>query len=147
RSGAGARQPPAGMARRVVGRAQQRQRVRRAGPRRGTGRKPLPHAPGRTHPGAAPPRSRSMKLDRAAIALRVPHAGAMCLLDAVIDWDGRIIECEAIEPGPAHPLAREGRLPAIAAAEYAAQATAVHGALLDGVDAPRPGMLAKLSGL
>ncbi len=88
-----------------------------------------------------------MRLDHAAIAQRVPHAGTMCLLDSVLDWDSRIIECEATEPGPAHPLAREGRLPAIAAAEYAAQATAVHGALLDGVDEARPGMLAKLSGL
>lgn len=88
-----------------------------------------------------------MKLDHAAIARRVPHAGAMCLLDAVVDWNGHSIECEAAEPGPAHPLAREGRLPAIAAAEYAAQATAVHGALLDGIDGARPGMLAKLSGI
>lgn len=88
-----------------------------------------------------------MKLDHAAIAQRVPHTGVMCLLDAVVDWDARIIECEAGEPRPEHPLAREGRLPAIAAVEYAAQATAVHGALLDGVDEARPGMLAKLSGV
>jgi len=88
-----------------------------------------------------------MKLDRAAIARRVPHAGTMCLLDTVLDWDGATIDCEAPEPGPAHPLARDGRLPAIAAAEYAAQATAVHGALLDGLEIARPGMLAKLTGL
>ena len=88
-----------------------------------------------------------MRLDRAAIERRVPHAGAMCLLDTVLDWDSQIIECEAAEPGPSHPLARASRLPAIAAAEYAAQATAVHGALLDGVADARPGMLAKLTGL
>ena len=35
-------------------------------------------------------------------------------------------------------------LPALAAAAYAAQATAVHGALLDGHDGPRGGMLASL---
>jgi predicted hotdog family 3-hydroxylacyl-ACP dehydratase len=44
----------------------------------------------------------------------------------------------------AHPLARRGVVPAIAACEYAAQAAAVHGALLDGADAPRAGMLAKI---
>jgi predicted hotdog family 3-hydroxylacyl-ACP dehydratase len=86
-----------------------------------------------------------MTLDRAAIERRVPHAGAMCLLDAVIQWDATHITCVACAPSALHPLARDGTVPAVAAVEYAAQATAVHGALLDTQDAPRAGMLAKLS--
>ena len=68
-------------------------------------------------------------LDRAAIARRVPHAGDMCLLDAVVRWDATAIECHAGVPRERHPLARDGVVPAVAAIEYAAQATAVHGAL------------------
>ena len=52
--------------------------------------------------------------------------------------------CTAASPDTSHPLARHGVVPAVAAAEYAAQATALHGALLD--DRPAPaGVLAKLS--
>ena len=84
-------------------------------------------------------------LNRAAIAARVPQAGAMCLLERVIAWDDGHIACEArVEPA-GHPLARDGRVPAIAAVEYAAQATAVHGALLEPGSGPRDGMLAKLN--
>ena len=86
-----------------------------------------------------------MKVDRAAIERLVPHAGAMCLVDAVIAWDSSQIQCESAEPGATHPLARDGIVPAIAAAEYAAQATAVHGALLDEANEPRAGVLAKLA--
>lgn len=85
-----------------------------------------------------------MKLDRLAIEALVPHAGAMCLLDAVCDWGPAAIRCTGAAPGASHPLARHGRVPAIAAAEYAAQATAVHGALLEASGRPRAGMLATL---
>jgi predicted hotdog family 3-hydroxylacyl-ACP dehydratase len=86
-----------------------------------------------------------MMPDRAHIERLVPHSGAMCLLDAVTHWDAVHISCSCAEPHATHPLARGGRLPAIAACEYAAQATAVHGALLDGADGPRAGLLAKLA--
>jgi predicted hotdog family 3-hydroxylacyl-ACP dehydratase len=85
-----------------------------------------------------------MMPDRARIQQLVPHAGAMCLLDAVTHWDAAQITCSSAEPAASHPLARDGVVPAIAAAEYAAQATAVHGALLDDASRPRAGMLAKL---
>lgn len=84
---------------------------------------------------------------RTQIEQMVPHAGAMCLLEAVTHWDGEHIACTAAAPQAAHPLARDGAVPAIAAIEYAAQATAVHGALLDGATGARPGMLAKLTGV
>lgn len=84
-----------------------------------------------------------MIVDRASIERMVPHAGAMCLIDTVTRWDPSRIECECAAPTSGHPLAREGQVPAVAAAEYAAQATAVHGALLQDRE-PRAGMLAKL---
>lgn len=83
-------------------------------------------------------------LTRAQIQARIPHAGAMCLLDAVQRWDATMIVCCAPAPTAAHPLARRQGVPAIAAVEYAAQAAAVHGSLLDSA-APRDGMLAKLA--
>ena len=88
-------------------------------------------------------------LDHAAIAARVPHAGAMCLLDSVVSWDEQHIECRAAgHVSPAHPLVQDGRLPATAAIEYAAQAMALHGRLVHeqaGADAaPRRGFLAAL---
>lgn len=86
-----------------------------------------------------------MTLDRAQIERLVPHAGAMCLLDGVSAWDDRSIHCGSAAPGAQHPLARDGAVPSIAACEYAAQAAAVHGALLDGAGQARPGMLAKLT--
>jgi len=86
-----------------------------------------------------------MTLDRVDIERRVPHAGTMCLLDAVMQWDATHIACTAAVPGVTHPLAHNGMVPAVAAAEYAAQATAVHGALLGDQIVRRAGMLAKLS--
>jgi predicted hotdog family 3-hydroxylacyl-ACP dehydratase len=85
-----------------------------------------------------------MSLDRSQIERVVPHAGAMCLLDAVTQWDKTQLTCTSAAPGPDHPLADGGRVPAVAACEYAAQATAVHGALIDSMQSPRAGMLASL---
>ena len=96
-------------------------------------------------------------LEHEDIAARIPHAGSMCLLDRVIAWDDHSMECTSSNPaaraGGRHPLADSGRLPAIAAVEYAAQAMALHGRLMqerlaDGpggeVPAPRRGYLAGL---
>jgi predicted hotdog family 3-hydroxylacyl-ACP dehydratase len=85
-----------------------------------------------------------MKIDRAEIERLVPHAGAMCLLDAVTEWSASAIACTSALPGADHPLARNRRVPAIVATEYAAQATAVHGALLQASGQARGGMLATL---
>lgn len=86
-----------------------------------------------------------MTLDRIDIERRVPHAGAMCLLDGVLHWDRQHIVCRAAAPTAHHPLARGGRVASVIAPEYAAQATAVHGALLDAQARHRAGVLAKLS--
>jgi predicted hotdog family 3-hydroxylacyl-ACP dehydratase len=84
-------------------------------------------------------------LTRSQIQSRIPHAGAMCLLDSVQRWDATTIICQAAAPTADHPLARAQGVPAVAAVEYAAQAAAVHGSLLDETDSPRDGMLAKLT--
>lgn len=84
-------------------------------------------------------------LDHAAIARLVPHAGAMCLLDRVEQWDDDRILCHAVSHrDPANPLRRDGRLPAIAGAEYALQAMALHGALTGGGASQPAGYLASL---
>jgi len=82
-------------------------------------------------------------LDRRWIAAHIPHQGDMCLLDAVMDWSDAAIVCRAMShTDPANPLRAEGRLGAAAGIEYAAQAMAVHGALIAGDDAePRQGYL------
>ena len=89
-----------------------------------------------------------LTLTRSQIQSRIPHAGAMCLLDAVQCWDATTIICQAAAPTAGHPLAHTSGaqdVPAAAAVEYAAQAAAVHGSLLDDSDSPRDGMLAKLT--
>lgn len=88
-----------------------------------------------------------MQLNRACIQRLVPHTDAMCLLDAVTDWQAQSINCLAAAPGVTHPLSRDGKVPAIIAVEYAAQAAAVHGALLDQAGGAKMGVIAKLSSI
>jgi predicted hotdog family 3-hydroxylacyl-ACP dehydratase len=85
-----------------------------------------------------------VRLDRDFIERVVPQSGDMCLLDCVEAWDGSSILCSAAAPHSGHPLMRNGSLSGMAGCEFAAQAAAVHGALLDDAKAPRQGMLAKL---
>lgn len=70
-------------------------------------------------------------LDHAWIERHIPHQGRMCLLDRVESWDEEHIECCAISHRAVdNPLRAYGRLGAACGIEYAAQAMAVHGALL-----------------
>ncbi|WP_137920673.1 hotdog family protein [Hydrogenophaga sp. 2FB] len=82
-------------------------------------------------------------MDKAWIAARIPHQGDMCLLDAVDDWSADHIVCRATSHAdPKNPLRAAGRLGAANGIEYAAQAMAVHGALVaDANTAPRQGYL------
>lgn len=84
-------------------------------------------------------------LDHAALCALIPHAGSMCLLDTVLDWDGDRIRCRTNgHRAPGHPLRRaDGTLGASHLLEYGAQAAAVHGALLAalGNASARPGYL------
>jgi predicted hotdog family 3-hydroxylacyl-ACP dehydratase len=61
----------------------------------------------------------------------------MCLLDSVLRWDAEEILCQTGSHLLADNPLRAGRLGVANAIEYAAQAMAVHGALLAG-DAARP---------
>src|SRR5262245_37245555 len=73
-----------------------------------------------------------MVLNRDAIAGLIPHQGAMCLLEEVLSHDDSGIVCRAVSHRDAgHPLREDGILPAVCGIEYAAQAMAVHGALMD----------------
>lgn len=61
----------------------------------------------------------------------IPHSGAMCLLDTVESWGPVAIVCTTMQHrSPTNPLRHERRLSSVHAIEFAAQATAVHGALL-----------------
>jgi predicted hotdog family 3-hydroxylacyl-ACP dehydratase len=88
-------------------------------------------------------------LDRAWIAAHIPHQGSMCLLDTVTDWSPGEIRCRASSHRAADNPLRDGeRLGSAAGIEYAAQAMAVHGALLAGADeTPRQGYLTSVRGV
>jgi predicted hotdog family 3-hydroxylacyl-ACP dehydratase len=71
-----------------------------------------------------------MLIDRDAIANRIPHAGHMCLLHGVVEWDATTIRCIARSHRDAdNPLRSRDRLHALCGVEYAAQAMALHGGL------------------
>ncbi|MBB2926966.1 hotdog family protein [Paraburkholderia silvatlantica] len=98
----------------------------------------------------AAPTAPAAPLERAWIAARIPHSGAMCLLDGVQAWDETRIRCTATSHcDPHNPLRSRGRLAAVCGVEYAAQAMAVHGALLGAMEGaaagrPRAGFLASV---
>ena len=72
-----------------------------------------------------------MPLDRQWIEQHIPHKGRMCLLDEVLAWDAAHIRCRSnSHRAPDNPLRAHGRLGAACGIEYAAQAMAVHGALI-----------------
>lgn len=91
-------------------------------------------------------------LNRDWIAARIPHQGGMCLLDAVAEWTPERIRCTSASHRRAdNPLRADDRLGAACGIEYAAQAMAVHGALIAGDPAinrpPRQGFLASVRGV
>ena len=70
----------------------------------------------------------------------------MCLLDGVVNWDAaHVVCCATSHRGTENPLRAHDRLGVACGIEYAAQAMAVHGALLspDGAP-PRAGYLASV---
>lgn len=88
-------------------------------------------------------------LNHAAIAARIPHQGSMCLLDSVVECSDTGIVCRAISHrDPANPLRAGERLGAASGIEYAAQAMALHGALLAPAGgSPRQGYLTSVRGV
>jgi predicted hotdog family 3-hydroxylacyl-ACP dehydratase len=98
-----------------------------------------------------------MQLNRAWIEAHIPHQGRMCLLDEVVHWSAQRISCRSGAHRAAdHPLRAHGRLGVACGIEFAAQAMAVHGALIaaapdtppDAPDAkPLAGFLASVRGV
>ena len=89
------------------------------------------------------------KLDHDWIAQHIPHQGSMCLLDCVEEWDEQRIQCRATSHRALdNPLRVHDRLGAACGIEYAAQAMAVHGALLaaPGSTGARVGYLVSVRG-
>lgn len=87
---------------------------------------------------------------RAQIEALIPHKGAMCLWDEVVDWDPQRIRLRASNHrDPSHPLRSHDRLHALHLCEYGAQAMAVHGGLRarEGGQTARPGLLVALRGV
>ena len=70
------------------------------------------------------------RIERDWLCALIPHAGDMCLLERVESWDEKNIVCTAFSHRTSdNPLRLNGRLAAIHALEYAAQAMAIHGGL------------------
>jgi predicted hotdog family 3-hydroxylacyl-ACP dehydratase len=87
------------------------------------------------------------EIGRAEILRLIPHAGEMCLLDAIVFWDARFLRGRSMRSGSArNPLRRaDGSLGIACGIEIAGQAMAAHGRLIAGTGAPpRPGMLVSL---
>lgn len=102
------------------------------------GTTPFAHLPGGT------------PLDREWIETHIPHKGRMCLLDEVLSWDAAHIRCRAVSHRLAdNPLRAHGRLGAACGVEYAAQAMAVHGAIMAQTQgaAARAGLLTSVRNL
>lgn len=89
-------------------------------------------------------------MTREGIAALIPHSGSMCLLAQLEAWDMQRIVCLATNHCDAdHPLRTRRGLLAPVAIEYAAQAMALHGALIGqaaGTPAT-PGFLASARGV
>ena len=69
-------------------------------------------------------------IGRNTIEAMIPHKGAMCLWDEVVDWNDAGIRLRADNHrDPTHPLRFNHRLRAVHLCEYGAQAMAVHGGL------------------
>jgi predicted hotdog family 3-hydroxylacyl-ACP dehydratase len=84
------------------------------------------------------------------IEAHIPHQGRMCLIDEVLEWNPERIRCASGgHRAPDHPLRAHGRLGVASGVEIAAQAMAVHGALLAAWGGARPtaGLLASVRGL
>ena len=69
-------------------------------------------------------------MEKADFEKLIPHAGRMCLLDRVLEWDQESLTAETLtHRAPDHPLGSKEGLDAIHALEYGAQAVAIHAAL------------------
>ena len=83
--------------------------------------------------------SGSLPLSHDWIAARIPHSGDMCLLHSVKAWSASHIHCDANSHRfQNNPLRLQNQLSSVCGVEYAAQAMAVHGALIAPTDNTNP---------
>ena len=87
--------------------------------------------------------SGTLPLSHDWIAARIPHSGDMCLLNSVLSWDADHIHCDAnshrLQNNPLRLRLRlQNQLSSVCGVEYAAQAMAVHGALIAPTDNTNP---------
>jgi predicted hotdog family 3-hydroxylacyl-ACP dehydratase len=78
----------------------------------------------------------------------IPHAGRMCLISALVEWDAKRIQCRSdSHRSRDNPLRHRGRLHVVHAIEYGAQAAAIHAGLIGRAQgsAPEPAVLAGAS--
>jgi predicted hotdog family 3-hydroxylacyl-ACP dehydratase len=88
-----------------------------------------------------------MLIGKEELCCLIPHAGSMCLLEDVLDWNAEEIRCSALShTDPANPLRSDAGFASVHLLEYGAQAMAVHGGLLARESGTRvlPGYLAAL---
>jgi predicted hotdog family 3-hydroxylacyl-ACP dehydratase len=72
-----------------------------------------------------------MHLNHSDIAQRLPHAGNMCLLDSVIQYNKLSLTALATSHlAKDNPLRLDNKIAAINGVEYAAQAMAIHASLM-----------------
>ena len=85
-----------------------------------------------------------MLLNHSAIANLIPHAGDMVLLNQVIHYEPNSLYATSTSHRRAsNPLRHHNHLPISAGIEYAAQASAIHGALAaDSTSVAKQGFLA-----
>jgi predicted hotdog family 3-hydroxylacyl-ACP dehydratase len=80
----------------------------------------------------------NQELNHAWIESHIPHQGTMCLLKNVVTWNQHEIECIADSHRSLdNPLRAHQQLGIACGIEYAAQAMAVHGALLAPADSEK----------
>lgn len=96
--------------------------------------------------------SHNFPLNQQLIRELIPHAGDMCLLDAVLSADENSIECSSTSQlAVDNPLRKQGKLSALCGIEYAAQAMAIHGGLtaqtLNVANEPKHGYIVALSAI
>ncbi len=76
----------------------------------------------------------------------LPHAGAMCLLESVLAWDMNSISCSSLSHCvPNNPLRAASGVASANGIEYAAQAMALHAALVSGATPQKSSRLASPS--
>ena len=81
----------------------------------------------------------TLPLSHEWIAARIPHSGDMCLLNSVLSWAADHIHCDANSHRQlSNPLRLQNQLSSVCGVEYAAQAMAVHGALIAPTDNTNP---------